>query len=241
MGTAYKSFADRRKEALAHLEERAEAAADVEEEPKVEVKPKPEPKVEAKPKVEVEAHERKAPEPKREPRVIETAASKKAAPAAKKEAAPREAAPAPTTAEIEIDGKKVSVSPEIAAAYKKAEDAQVQLRKDAEKRQERQELVDAVRSAMPAPATPAPAVAAPAPAATIKLPDEALLISDPKRYNLELAEVIARVKAEATRDAVAQSERKRGESTAAAARVALNREFYETYPDFKDVPEMITP
>jgi len=174
------------------------------------------------------------------------AAAAVAAEAAKKTPA------APTSVEIEIDGQKMSVAPEIADAFKKAE----AIKKDSAAAEARAalkaEVLAEVRAELPPPKTEAEkaadaAIAAAEAAAKLpKKPDSKLLISDPEEWQKQqdlyeearINAATARVKAEIAdkqqtdaKTAFAQREE--------AARRDLRDRFYIAYPSLKDSADIV--
>jgi hypothetical protein len=177
-------------------------------------------------------------------------------------AAPKEPeAPAPTppaapqvpaAVEIEIDGQKMSVAPEIADAFKKAE----AIKKDSAVAEARAalkaEVLAEVRAELPPPKTEAEkaadaAIAAAEAAAKLpKKPDAKLLISDPEEWQKQqdvyeesrINAATAKVKAEIAdkqqtdaKTAFAQREE--------AARRDLRDRFYVAYPSLKDSADIV--
>jgi hypothetical protein len=190
-------------------------------------------------KVVVQAHERAKPAPKQS----------------------EEKAP-PGTEAVEIDGKKVFVPPELAAALRDSEETA----KTAAKSSERDELVDAVvgkvRELLPKQPDPAAAAAAKALEDAMReeapkhpMPDAKLAISDPDEYNKQLQSHIAEkseraaTKAIAERDVREQQQRQTNQTEEAKrqeawAREQLGIQFYRQFkvlddPDVKDIVDVL--
>jgi hypothetical protein len=164
--------------------------------------------------------------------------------------------PTATSVEIEIDGQKMQVAPEIAAAFHKAEG----IKKDAVATEERAklkaELKAELQADLPPPKTAAEKAAEEAlKAAEIaaklpKEPDSKLLISDPDEYakqkNLyDEARLDAAVK-KAKADTVAEIESKQQKTLQTQqqqaeeqARALLRERFYQQYPVLRDSSDIV--
>jgi hypothetical protein len=166
-------------------------------------------------------------------------------------AAPVVTDPQADTVEVEIDGQKVRVAPEIAAAFTEAEkvikDTAAETREFEARAKMREEITKEVLAKLPAQTAADKALAeAEAEASLPPKPDKDLLLTDPSKYaeqldahneaRIELAtkkaksEVLAEVNKNAAVHRASQEE---------AARAVVRERFYQQYPQFKGSEEVV--
>jgi hypothetical protein len=156
----------------------------------------------------------------------------------------------PETVEIEIDGQKMQVTPEIADAFKTAEKVQVDNAKAAERAALRAEIVAEVQASLPPQKSKAELdaeaalAAAEAAAKALKKPDSTLMLSDPAEYDRQMdlyteqriKFAADRAKAEAKAETLAEVSKQQNVHRASQEeqiRAALRDDFYAKYPTLK--------
>jgi hypothetical protein len=149
----------------------------------------------------------------------------------------------PTSVEIDIDGQKIAVAPEIAAAFKQAEAIKVNADRAAEREQLAADVAERVkRDLTPPPKTEAELAAerALAEASRVKMPDAKLMLDNPDEYNKQMAAFVEQQNtltreqtlAEVARTQAATTQQNKLSAELAARKVVRDR-FYESFPSFK--------
>jgi hypothetical protein len=191
--------------------------------------------------------DRKAAEREKETTEAKAAREKKEADDAAAEEARKKAALTPTTVEVDIDGEKVQVPPELAAAFKKAEEVQAGASKD----QERAKLKEEIRAELKDELTPVKTEAEIAAERAIadaerkakmpKMPDKALRIENPDEYDKQM-EAYLDARDKLTRDStkeeihaeIGKRDAAEQKETEKRARIVVRNDFYTTYPVLKE-------
>lgn len=179
-----------------------------------------------------------------------------AAPVAATPPATPPAAPvaAPTSVEVDIDGQKVQLSPELAEAFTKAEKVKTDTSATSDRERLKAELREELRAELHPQKSQAEIAAEAALAAAEaernkpKKPDAKLLISDPDEYERQ-RDTYEEWRVNAAKDEVKrsiQTDTQRREQTQAqaqevAARQILSEQFYDTYPVLKDSADIVGP
>lgn len=170
--------------------------------------------------------------------------------------APKKAAPAPdspTAREVEIDGVKVQLAPELADVFERAEKITKQTAAVNEKEQLKEEIRAELRAEMAPPAKSEAEIAAERALADAeraknapKKPEAKLLIENPEEYEKQRDAYEEWRTSEAVRKANETRDSKEREQQAAMARAneknareVIRAEFYAAYPTLKDSADLV--
>jgi hypothetical protein len=161
----------------------------------------------------------------------------------------------PASVEVEIDGQKVQLSPELAEAFKKAEKTKVDTSAASDRERLKAELREELRAELQPPRksqaeldAEAALAAAEAERNKPKKPDSKLLISDPDEYERQ-RDTYEEWRVNNAKDEVKRSiqtdaqkrDRDAAQSQEAAARQILTEQFYDAYPVLKDSADLVGP